>query len=132
SGLRTLNRGMTDVVPEPRLINKTIGSVVRQTSERLGRSSGTSARNCASSSPWVRMAALGVPVLPVVKVMRALSEERVRARAVLAGSFFAESPIQIGIFRNAGDSRDSNLTLRLATSPLHFATSQQASRRFLF
>jgi hypothetical protein len=70
-GARRSASGITLVTPEARFASTKIGSVQRSTSPGASRRLSTSARCCASRKPWVRTAAFGVPVDPLVKVMMA-------------------------------------------------------------
>jgi len=67
-GYRRSASGMRLVTPEPRLASATIGSVARSTSPARSDRLSTSERCWASRKPWLRTAALGWPVLPLVNV----------------------------------------------------------------
>ena len=70
-GRRKSPDAITLVTPDARLVNSTIGIVVKSTSPACKCNVPSSAACCASKKPCVRTAARGSPVLPLVNVISA-------------------------------------------------------------
>ena len=128
SGSLELNFARMEVQPTPRLTNSTMGSRQRSTSAGVGRILSINAANCSARNSWLRSAALGVPVLPVVKVMSAVRSASTCV-VIRCSEARPRSDSLTGMRRISFENHPSSRAFRIPIKPLQSASRQQTARR---